>query len=525
MTQIDRRTFITGLGAAVSLAPGFEIRSPNAQAGANRHLTSINAPFLITEKQANDWHAIKDSKGGPTLAGSPSWKNYLEMLERELRATGVVDVFRNPWTYTRWSTSEWPDDSGWSLHVDGRKVKVASYGCNSGRTPAAGVTGELVVYKTGISRDELRGKIAIIVKTGPENTRPAGTAPRTSLGLTGDYEYLATAETFSKPAAPSEELNAVSPFRMMGLGAAEPVLTAAGALGAVLVLPLSYDALAGTYTFGVPPLHEMPTLYLDRDASASAQILAAAGQRRRATLRLISTTEQAETYQLFGYLPGKDYGTPEDRQVLLVTHTDGPSISQENGALGILGMVRYFANIPRAERPRTLMVFLDCRHYMPGAERAFSTQDYVVSHPDVYSKVIAAMGIEHLGQMQVADNAKGYHRTGLAELSSIWVTNNDRLVDLAIRSVKENRLSRVQVQNPARPGVHGGDQGPWYGLGGIARRINVPGAATMGLLGAYWSTKARMDYLDSRHFVRQVATMSQICGELMVGDIATLRSA
>ena len=168
----------------------------------------------------------------------------------------------------------------------------------------------------------------------------------------------------------------------------------------------------------------------------------------------------------------------------------------------------------------TLRVFLDCRHYMPGAERAFRNEDWAASHPDFYNSVIAAMGIEHLGQIQVAESdAEPYHRTDRAELSSLWITNNQRLVDIAVRSVKDNDLKRVQVQAPGRPGIHGGDQGPWYGLGGIARRLGVPGASTMGTMTAYWSSKARIEYLDSEHFVDQVRTMSQICGELMIADL------
>jgi hypothetical protein len=72
--------------------------------------------------------------------------------------------------------------------------------------------------------------------------------------------------------------------------------------------------------------------------------------------------------------------------------------------------------------------------------------------------------------------------------------------------------------------VHGGEQGPWYGLGGIARRLNIPGASTMGSMSAYWSTKARIDYLDAKHFVKQVATMSQMCGELMTADVQSIKS-
>ena len=97
-------------------------------------------------------------------------------------------------------------------------------------------------------------------------------------------------------------------------------------------------------------------------------------------------------------------------------------------------------------------------------------------------------------------------------------------VDIATKAVKDNHEKRTQVQAVGRKGIHGGEQGPWYGLGGIARRIKVAGASTMGSMTAYWSTKTRLDYLDANHFVNQMAVMSQICGELMLADVQSIKS-
>ena len=116
-------------------------------------------------------------------------------------------------------------------------------------------------------------------------------------------------------------------------------------------------------------------------------------------------------------------------------------------------MVKYFSHIPQAERPRTLMLFYDCRHYMPGAERAFATQDYATSHPDVYKQVIAAMGIEHLGQIKVEEgDGKPYHKTGLSGNVVGLGDPNQHLVDIAIEAVKDNHL-------PAYAGASPGPQG------------------------------------------------------------------
>jgi len=498
---MDRRKFIQ----AIAIAPGIRLRAGTT--GGHPALTKVNRKFLPSAKEVHTWHAIKDSKGGPTLTGSPSWHNYLEMLEKEWRALGVVDIFRNPIRYQRWYTTEYPDDSNWSLHVDGKKIRVANYGCNSGHTPDAGVTGALVLYKDGMPDEALRGKIAVIVKP---------VSPGLSRG-SDDYEYLSNADTFPNPLKPYEDEAPLSPFPIMGLGSAMEPLTRAGAAGAVIVMQLPFEATAGLYTFGVPALHQMPTLYLDRDTGA--EVVASAG--KQATLRLIAKTEQAEGYQLFGYLPGKDYGTPNDQQVLLVTHTDGPSISQENGAIGILAMLKYFSHIPKADRPRSIMLFYDCRHFMPGAERAFAKEDYAVSHPEIYSKVIASMGIEHLGQRKVED--KPFRFTNTADLTSIYATNSQRMVDLAIAAVKDNSMPRTQVQAPGRKGLHGGEQGPWYGLGSIANRIKVPGFAVIGALTGYWTSAARLDRLDVNLFLTEMAAASQMCGSLMLAELELIK--
>jgi len=263
----------------------------------------------------------------------------------------------------------------------------------------------------------------------------------------------------------------------------------------------------------------MPTLYVGRETGA--ELAAAAGQR--ATLRLIATTEEAEGYQLFGYLPGASYGTAADRQVLLVTHTDGPSISQENGAIGILSMVKYFSRIPQAQRPRTLMLFYDCRHFMPGMERAFAKEDYAASHADAYCKVIASMGIEHLGQTKVEEGGgTPFRRSNVPDLTTVYTTNSQRMVDLAIAAVKDNSLPRTQVQCPGRKGQHGGEQGPWYGLGSIANRNRIPGAAVIGALTGYWTTTARLDTLNVELFLTQMASASELCASLMTAELESI---
>jgi hypothetical protein len=101
MSEINRRTLLHGLGATIALAPGMALRAATVNSAVNPHLTKVNPKFLVSEQEIHAWHVAKDSMGGPTMTGSPSWKNYLEILEKGLRECGVVDIFRNPFNFTR----------------------------------------------------------------------------------------------------------------------------------------------------------------------------------------------------------------------------------------------------------------------------------------------------------------------------------------------------------------------------------------------------------------------------------------
>ena len=70
----------------------------------------------------------------------------LTVIETKLRDYGAVDIKRNPRTYNRWTTTEWPDDLHRTLVSNGKTVKVASYGANSGSTPEQGTTADLIYY-------------------------------------------------------------------------------------------------------------------------------------------------------------------------------------------------------------------------------------------------------------------------------------------------------------------------------------------------------------------------------------------
>jgi hypothetical protein len=481
-----------------------------------KYLNNTYADFMITPDEAYQWHLNKD-KSGPTFSGNESWRSYMAFIEDKLQNYGVVDITKNKWSYDRWYTSDWPDDSNWTLVSDGQPVKVAHYAAYSGSTGPQGITAELAVYTPKTPLESLKGKI-VVFKTAPHPNPPLDDNYKQWFTL-NDYEYRDENGDFPPiftQIPPSESVSYDVWWQLRQTVLVYRVLNKAQAAGGIVVFDMGYDRLAGLYSFPVMPQYNVPNLYVDR--AAGAKVIQDAKARKQATLKLLANVEPTETYQLIGYLPGRHYGTDQDEKVLLTSHTDGPAVLQENGALGLLGIVAYFSHFPQSERPRTLMLYLDNRHYMPGMEKAFEKQDYFSIHPEAKKSIVALLATEHLGQIEFREVGDTYEPTGKLEPAFLWSRNNQMLIDKAIKAVRDHQWPRVMVQCVERPGINGGPQGIWYGMGKIALEWDLPAFATMGTQGAYWATTARIDTFNKTHFVTEVAAMSQLTGELMLAD-------
>ena len=297
---------------------------------------------------------------------------------------------------------------------------------------------------------------------------------------------------------------------------------------------MAFERTKGLYTFPVPKLYEAPTLVLAREDGA--KVITDARSGNKATLRLEADTETATAYQYIAYLPGAHYGTTKDEQIVLVNHTDGPSITQDNGALGLLAIVKYFSNIPKEQRPRTLKIFLDCRHYMPGMEGSHNEEDCFQRNPEAKTKVVGFIKPEHMGEMDYREIDGKVEPTGFTEQSYLWTRNNETLISAAIKAVASHGWSRAQVAVPERLGRNGGLQQVWWGVGALGLAdtgyydcdvwhcLDVPGFGLGGFLGQYWSSAARIDRLNTELFVSQAATMTELTGVLMSADLEDLQS-
>lgn len=498
--------------------------------GQHPNLTDIRDDWLVTPEEAIEWASVKHNNL-PTLTGSSEWLNYMSFLETTLDTYGVVDGTRNAWLFERWHTSE--DSTQWSLSSDGASVRVAHYGAYSGSTGPEGISAELIYYDHENPPESIEGKIVVIP------TRKHPNPPYSDNYLINytfnDYEYATDAETLPAPFefVPPTESFTFDIWWQLAQGL-DRIPRDGNAAGAIIVYDMAYERTKGLYTFGVPTLYNSPTLILSREDGA--KVIDDAKQGKSATLRLEAVVETSEAFQYIAYLPGANYGTPEDEQIILVNHTDGPSITQDNGALGLLGIVKYFSNIPQSERPRTLTVFLDCRHYMPGMEDAHAAPDWFTRFPEKKSNIVGMIQTEHLGEMDYREVDGRVEPTDHAEQSYLWTRNNEQLITAAKTAVSKYGWSRAQLSVPERPGKRGSLQQVWWGVGAIGQAdtgyyncdvwhcLDLPGFGLGGFLGYYWTSDSGMDRWNEQLFVSQTSTMTELTGVLMSADLSQIQS-
>ena len=524
-----------------------------AQHNDQNSFLPLNNQWVVDKEEATRWSMVKNDNL-PTLTGSTEWLNYMNFLENEFIKYGVIDLYKNSWEFDRWVISE--DEKNWTLSVDNKNIRVAYYGAYSGKTDLDGITAEMVFYDHENPPNDIKDKIVVIP------TRKHPEKPYSNNYLTNytynDYEYVIDGETLPQPFEfVDPETSFTFDIWYQLAQRLDQIPEDGEAAGAIIVYDMAYDRTKGLYTFPVPDHYNSPTLILSREDGS--KVIEAAKDNKKATIVLNSRMEKSEAYQLIGYLPGKNYGTDDDEQIILTNHTDGPSITQDNGALGILGIVKYFSNIPQEKRDRTLLIYLDCRHYMPGMEQTHKDVSWLNKNPNLKNKIVGLIQAEHLGEMDYKEVNGEVLPTGYTEQSYLWTRNNDYLIDSAKMALDRYGWSRGMLSVPERPGPNGKLQQVWWGVGIIALAnelrnnencdeyscvedstskspliwdgsscevwtcFNVPAYGQGGFLGYYWNKYSDINKWNSELFIQQTSTLIDLTGVLMYSDLEKIK--
>ena len=537
-------------------------------------ISNVDRNALLSTKEIQSWIDNKDS-WGPAYTAGPGWKKFMAFIHAELKDMHMADVVDHSFPYTRWYTTEFPDKSGWSLVSDGKPVDVASYGTQSGSTGPSGVTAPMVLYDLNLPVEKrpplsaLKGKI-VVVRQQPYETlgtrqriplgvpapetpssycgnppackpaAPAEAPPSPQWGRPGpqtsylDYEYRSDSETFLTPLQQKTPVSVEASYRNRDqFGQIREIITdvlvPSGAAAAVTVMDLSPLAAQGTRIHPTPRQFNVPLLMLDRVAGASVLADAAAGKTAKLVLDAHEEAN-ANAYEIVATLPGRDYGTPRDQSLLLATHVDGPSIVEDDGGLAILSVLRYYAQIPQAERPKSIVVYFESRHFVPGTEASYPI-DITAELPERFKSVVGGLALEHFGGLQFAENGNSYAPTGKAATTYIWGWPNPLAIAAATQTIKDQELPRALNDVPAKPGTNGKPQLNWLG-GGFSRYLVDLGGWPGWHISGDWPSAGFQAYypaaktrVSAELFRKQVAAAVELTNVLMTKDIIALAPA
>ena len=556
-SQPSRRSFLktaagASAGAVLMRDPAWAQGASAAKAAASG-FPKIHQPYMITPTQALDWHVFK-AQCGPTYAGSTGWKRYTDFLISKMPELGAVDLDYVDIPYDHYIVEDWPDrrthlhaspNAVEKLVTDGTPVPViASYGMTSGSTPPEGITAQLLYYDPAHppAESQIAGKV-LVFQTQKQPAPPYNNNFLDNYTLT-DYEWRSPGtwpELFTPP-----PLTYGTSFHGRWVWSQLNRFAEAGIKGHAAGIVIVYDLSPGM-AFGLAQRSvytengraglgatyvNCPTLTLDR--VNGAKVLADAKAGKMATLTLRARFQRDTGKAIIAYLPGRNYGTPQDEQVLLATHTDAMSLIEENGGFGMLGIMGYFNRLPKSARARTLIFYFDCRHFMPGAEASWPQYDYYTIHPERLKTIVATLGMEHMGGRQTIETGPGGNMYAysparpedggvITSLMDVY-NNNIWLVETIARAATDNRWPRVDVKAGASagPGVNGGFQGTVKSPMNKGRGYKIPGCGLAGDWPGGWTqTYAQVDTeagphgFDEKYFVAQVAGLSQIAGEFM----------
>ncbi|EWC64333.1 hypothetical protein UO65_0343 [Actinokineospora spheciospongiae] len=346
---------------------------------------------------------------GPRLTGSPQHHRLVDRVAEQVRALGLP-VAEDRHRFTRWDLT-----GAAGLSVGGEPVEVASVFPYSG---TGRVTGPLVRLRGPVPRwSRARGGIAVVEVRNRE--LPFAEVVRV-WGSQQPWEPLA---------------HPLIPATIAGLGLHRA--RRAGVRGVVFAWRgLAAEDARGQYVPFTLPYQDIPAAFVAGEAADA--VLDAAARGRSGDLDVPATlTPGASMRTLWTTVEGTQR---PDETVLVVTHTDGTNVVEENGHIGLLALARDAVDTP----PRRTVVFAFVAGHLriPAVTRSGQAATrWLRDHPDLWSgprRAVAGLGVEHLG----------------ARAPELLYATTPRLRDLAAAEWPGTRVSRPS------PLIHFGEGEP-----------------------------------------------------------------
>ena len=411
---------------------------------------------------------------GPRVLGSSAHNKAIDWLEERARGIGLR-VHSEPFRPYAWlPRTHFKHRPGLDIGAagglsvtkpDGSRVNVPDAGAVHWSKPTSrtgGANGKLVYLPADqpITAESSAGKV--VIRDFQIGSLPFGAVgPLLGLYLTPDLEgYTDYSRPYLSPNAHTDLMDA----------------SLAGAAGVIYTFDVPGKQVRGYYDPHVGTLYRVPAVFVGSAQATRLKALAAQGSSARVTVR--AKVARKKTRNLIARLPGQS-----SEKIVLVANTDGNSWVQEDGVIGMLAFGRYYANLPKACRPRTLELVFSSAH------DGFRNDGLQHHHLDK-KKTAFGFAIEHLGTREILPTGDGANRhlefTGIADPALFGAGDSDALRQTAVAATKRRHLPRTAVLKGL--GVPNPNQAPPIcSMGGLGNFFHPNLVPTLAMISGPWS--------------------------------------
>lgn len=317
----------------------------------------------------------------------------------------------------------------WNLEVDGETLPTY-FMRGAGYTDEEGVTAELVYVGDSIAPDaDYSGKIVVFDLRG--ESVPGAIADAIS-DFVYDPDGTLVQASFGGKAGPIPANFPVSYY----------LASDQGALGMIGILK-DYDT--GTSKFYSDPsarVHtRVPGLLMGKyDGAALVEKIQAADQPLGAKLVLTGEVRKSKSANIVASLEGQF-----DDTIIVNTHHDAGwsgAVQDGSGIASVLGLAKYYANVPGNFRKKNLYFVFDGSHY--DWKYPMGANKFAEMNPRVFESAVLAIGIEHIAKKFKAEKG-GYVDTGEVEPRILYTPPNRHMLEITKRAIVESGLHDVII--------------------------------------------------------------------------------
>jgi hypothetical protein len=305
------------------------------------------------------------------------------------------------------ATFNFPGNWSLKVNVNGKKKEISSYFLRyAAFTPKQGITAPMVYVGQGSDADfaatDVRGKIVVVDIIAPPTPTSAFNRPPLALYSYDPHNTL-----------PGD--NALENWPPINFNTYD-IARDRGAAGYIAILTFTVDDnnqfLHYYFDGSIPGLSVSPT-----DGDYLKGLLASGTVK--ATMTLTGYEGAGTIYNVYGTVPGKNYGTPADEFIVVETHYDGWACNEASGTSVALALAKYFAQFPKETRNHSILFCAAGSHF--GKKAEWTTYQNYAYGLIQQNKVKYAAVVEMISKQFKIINGQ-YVATGLASPRGLMVT-------------------------------------------------------------------------------------------------------